>query len=73
MPSDTAHRYLAARVRELAKRRRWSQNQLADFAGISRAQMSRVLNGAQSPTLATVVKIAGALEVGLRELLPPTA
>jgi hypothetical protein len=33
--------------------------------------MSRTLNCAQSPTLATLAKIAAALDVNVRELLPP--
>jgi transcriptional regulator with XRE-family HTH domain len=73
VPSDAAHRQIAARIRELARRRRWSQNQLADFAGISRAQLSRILTCQQSPTVMTLGKIAAALDVGLRDLLPPTA
>ncbi len=71
MPADATHRYLAARIREFAKRKRWSQNQVADFAGISRSQLSRVVAGKTSPTLVLLVKIARALEVGVRDLLPP--
>jgi len=70
--TDAAHRYFAARIRELVRRRKWSQNQLADFAGLSRAQLSRVLNGKQSPTLGTMLKIAAALDVSARDLLPPS-
>ena len=52
------------------RRRRWSQNKLADFAGISHAQLSRLINCEQSPTVATLGKIAAALDVAVRELLP---
>jgi transcriptional regulator with XRE-family HTH domain len=51
------------------KAKKLSQNYLADFAGLSRAQMSRILNGQQSPTLRTLQKIAEALELDLRLLL----
>lgn len=49
-----------------------SLNRLADFAGISRSQLGRVLRCKQSPTAATLAKIAAALGVATRELLPPT-
>lgn len=68
MPSDALHRHIAARVRELLRKKRWSQNQLADFAGLSHAQVSRLLSCQQSPTVATLNKIAVALNVSLREL-----
>ena len=70
--AETSHRYLAVRIREYAKRKKWSQNQVADFAGLSRSQLSRLVAGKQSPTLATLLKIAAALDVGVRELLPPS-
>lgn len=70
MPSDTIHRYISARVRELTRRRKWSQNQLADFAGLSRSQLSRLMNCQQSPSVATLAKVAAALEVTVKELLP---
>ena len=44
---------------------------LADRAGIGRAHLSRLLNHQQSPTLTTLEKIAEALDVPTRDLLPP--
>lgn len=46
-----------------------SLNKLADFAGISRRQLARVLDCSASPSLSTVEKIAGALGVTVVELL----
>jgi transcriptional regulator with XRE-family HTH domain len=67
------HRRIAASIRAHADRQKISLNKLADFAGISRRQLARVLNCEQSPTVATLEKIAAALDVGVRDLLPPTS
>jgi transcriptional regulator with XRE-family HTH domain len=67
------HRRIAASIREQTQRQNLSFNKLADFAGISRRQLSRVLSCEQSPTIATLEKIAAALDVGVRDLLPPSA
>lgn len=70
MPS-ALHRQIAARIREHAKKRKLSLNKLADFAGISRRQLGRIVNCEQSMMVSTLEKIAGALDVSVRELLPP--
>jgi transcriptional regulator with XRE-family HTH domain len=67
---DDLHRELASRLRTLMRKKRWSANQLADFAGVSRGYLSEVLVGKKSPTLRTLSKLAGALEVAVRALLP---
>ena len=59
------------RIRTLAERRSWSGNHLADTAGVSRAQISRLLTLQTSPTIGLLAKIAAALEVTPRDLLPP--
>lgn len=68
--SAAAHRYLAAKIREQVRKRGWSQNQLADFAGISRGHISHILTLKKSPTVDMVVRIAKALEVSAREFFP---
>lgn len=50
------HRQIAARIREHAKRRKMSLNKLADFAGISRRQLGRILNAEQSTMISTLEK-----------------
>ncbi len=70
MPKDVLHRHVAARIRELARRRKVSLNKVADFAGISRSQLARVLGCESSPSLATLHRIAAALETTTRDLLP---
>jgi transcriptional regulator with XRE-family HTH domain len=66
------HRQIAARIREHAKKRKLSLNKLADFAGISRRQLGRLVNCEQSMMVSTLEKIADALGVGVRDLLPPS-
>jgi len=61
---------VAAKIRELAAARGVSIERLADLAGISRAMLWRVLNGSSSPTLDTLGKLADALGVGARDLMP---
>jgi transcriptional regulator with XRE-family HTH domain len=72
VPKDALHRHLSTRVREIAGRKKVSLNRLADLAGISRSHLARILRGESSPSLAVIGRIADALEVGVRELLPPS-
>jgi transcriptional regulator with XRE-family HTH domain len=67
---DELHRQVAARIRAQARKKRWSANQVADFAGLGRGYLSEVLAGKKSPTLRTLAKIASALDVPLKELFP---
>jgi DNA-binding phage protein len=46
-------------------------NSLADFAGVSRAQMYNVLAGNSSPSLDWIAKVAAVLERDAWELLVP--
>jgi transcriptional regulator with XRE-family HTH domain len=70
VPPSALHRRIAASIRDLAKRQKVSLNKLSDFAGISRRQLARVLSGEQSPTVATLEKIAKALGTSVRDLMP---
>ena len=69
MPKDAIHRYIAKQIRTLAKQQGWSGNRLADTAGVSRAQLSRLLTLQTSPTIGLLKKIAAALDVDTRDLL----
>ena len=57
------------RVRDLRKERGWLQQELADRAGVSMQTVSNLETGRHVPGIATLSKIAGALGVGLGELL----
>jgi DNA-binding XRE family transcriptional regulator len=63
-----AHRALSRRTYELRKAKGWSQNQLADFAGIARGYLSHILAGEYSPTIRILAQLADALEVQVKDL-----
>ena len=47
-----------------------SLNLLADFSGLGRGSMSKILSGRGNPTLRSLKRIADALEVPVQDLLP---
>ncbi len=58
------------RVRELRKAKGWSQEQLAEAAGLDRTYIGRCEAGRQNATLKTVYALATALGVDATDLLP---
>jgi transcriptional regulator with XRE-family HTH domain len=60
---------LAANLRRLRKEHRWSQETLADLAGLHPTEVSRLERGLREPRLRTVVQVAEALSVPVQELL----
>jgi transcriptional regulator with XRE-family HTH domain len=66
---DATHRRLIARIYALMEHKHWSANQLADFSGLSRGFISNILTGKKSPTIRTLIKIANAFEIEVRDLL----
>lgn len=67
---DALHRQFAKTVKALMGKRGLSVNRLADFSGVGRGRVSEILAGKSSPTLKTIGKMAAALDVGARDLLP---
>jgi putative transcriptional regulator len=67
--SADPHPTIAKRIKELASKKGWSGNLLADFAGMSRGYLHEVLRGKNSPTVSTLLRIAEALEVEVIDLL----
>ena len=66
--------HLADNIKALRVARGLSQQQIAKAAGVPRATWTHLESGAGNPTLTVLVKIAGALQVRLDELLaPPSA
>ncbi len=61
----------ARNVRASAEARGLSLNSLADFAGVSRAQMYNVLAGNSSPSIDWMSKVAAVLELEVWQLLVP--
>ena len=62
---------LGARVRQGRQARGWTLDQLAEAAGVSRRMLVTVEQGASNPSMATLLRISGALGVGLPALVEP--
>lgn len=57
-------------IKRLREELNMSQPQVAVKAGVAVSAVSQIENGRRSPNLSTLEKIAGALEVGVVDLLP---
>lgn len=62
---------LAANVKQLREARGLTQMQVAKIAEIPRPTLANLESGSANPTLAVLVKVANALQIGLEELLGP--
>lgn len=60
---------LAERVKRYRKERQWSQEELADRAGLHRTFVSQIERATKKSTIVTVDRIAKALEVTCGQLL----
>lgn len=60
---------LAVNMKRLRKERGWSQEALADAAGLDRTYISGVERVVKNPTISVVERVASALECTLGELL----
>lgn len=71
MASDASLlRALGKRVRELRKERGYSQEKLAEHAGIHENHVRRVEGGTANPSYLVLMKLAKALSVKPSDLLP---
>lgn len=68
---DDVALHLARNLRQLRATRSASQEQIARLAGVPRATLAHLESGSANPTLAVLRAVAGALGVGLEELLAP--
>ena len=57
-------------LRRLRQKRQLSQSELARKAKVGRVTLNRIEGGTQDPTLDTLERLAKALGVRLRDLLP---
>ena len=64
---------LAKNIRATARQRKVTLTALADFGGVSRAQVFNILRCSSSATLDWIAKIATALDVEPWQLLAPRA
>jgi lambda repressor-like predicted transcriptional regulator len=62
---------LARNIRATARGKKVSLTALADFGGVSRAQMFNILRCSSSATLDWIAKVASALDVEPWQLLAP--
>lgn len=70
MPDDVTDAFAALLV--TARRRAGlSQEELADLSDVDRTAISKLERGVNSPTLRTVIHLAGGLGVEPEELIPP--
>jgi transcriptional regulator with XRE-family HTH domain len=65
---DVRHR-LAGNMKKLRKERGWSQEALADEAGLDRTYISGIERVVRNPTITVIERIAAALECRLGDLL----
>src|SRR5215203_1677968 len=73
MDESTATLALAigVRIRQERQSRRWTLDQLAEAAGVSRRMVVNVEQGATNPSVGTLLRISDALGVGLPALVAP--
>lgn len=62
---------LALNIKQLREARGLTQNQIAKAAGLPRPTWANLESGAANPTLSVLMKVAGALQVSLEELVGP--
>jgi transcriptional regulator with XRE-family HTH domain len=65
------HARVAGRIRERAARQGLDLTELADKAGISRGHLFQILGCKKSPTVATLAKLARALDVDASTFFRP--
>lgn len=63
--------FMVIRLREWRERRGYSVRQLADRAAVTFSTIHRIEAGRISPTITMLSKLAAALDVRMRDLLPP--
>ena len=62
---------IGARVRQERQSRRWTLDQLAEAAGVSRRMVVNVEQGAANPSVGILLRISDALGIGLPALVEP--
>ena len=61
---------LSKRIKDLRRKSGWSQQKLAEKAGLSYNAITKIEQGAaKKPTIQTIIKIADAFEISLDELV----
>jgi transcriptional regulator with XRE-family HTH domain len=63
--------YLGKNIRQLRESRSLSQEQVAKLSGVPRATWTNLESGEANPTISVLMKVAGALQVSVEELISP--
>ncbi len=66
-------RTFGATVRRLREARTWSQEQLAEYAGLNRSYVGEIERGESIASIVTALKLARAFDVSIATLLPAAA
>ena len=69
--ADVVAAGIATRVRAERRQRRWTLDELAARSTVSRRLLVQIEQGDANPSLATLLKLAAALDITLTELLSP--
>jgi transcriptional regulator with XRE-family HTH domain len=64
---------IGLRVKQERQSRRWTLDQLAQVAGVSRRALVNVEQGAANPSVGTLLRLSDALGIGLPALVEPPA
>src|SRR6476659_2752970 len=64
-------RSIGERVRQERQDRRWTLDQLAEAAGVSRRMLVNVEQGTVNPSVGTLLRLSDALGIGLPALVEP--
>ncbi len=68
MNNNNVKKILADNIRLLRTKKRYSQEAIADFANIGQSKISEIENEHSNPNLETIIKIANALQVRVKDL-----
>ena len=68
---DSPASHLAGNIRQLREARGLTQDQMARRSGVPRPTWANLESGEANPTLSVLIKVAGALQVPLEELIGP--
>ncbi len=60
---------LATRIRTLRNKRKWSQEELADRAGLHRTYISHIENGKRELSVETLCRVAKGFDISPSELI----
>lgn len=72
-PAQAVARSIGTRVRVGRQELGWTLDQLAQRSGVSRRMVVNVEQGSSNPSIATLLRLAGALGIGLPDLVGDTA